>query len=341
MSLGKRELAAQLLARSGAARVLQRLAGGAGLVTILAYHRVFDMGDEAAFPFDPELVSATSADFRWQMEQVLRAGTPITFRRLAEALDGGQELPARPILVTFDDGHRDNFTHALPVLRSLGVPATVFLSTGYVGCPGTFWFDRVAQLLYRAPRGRVEVAAATFMAELDGVASRRVAAGRLLAALKGVPDAARRGALAELEAKLAPAAPAGDQALSGAVTWDEARALAAAGVELGSHTVSHPILTQVDDAALERELVDSRGAIERETAQPVTAIAYPVGGEQAFDGRVAAAAARAGYRFGASYVSGVNERALGERFALRRLHVERYTTRAYFASLLALPRLFA
>ena len=338
---GKREWAARVLAATGVGDAWRRLAPAGNRITILAYHRVYDVGEEDAFPFDPELVSATLAGFRWQMEQVLRVGSPITFARLAEALDARADLPPRPIIVSFDDGHRDNFTHAFPVLREFGIPATVFLSTGYVGGTGTFWFDRVAQLLYHAPSGRVRVPAVAFEAAVgDDVASRRESAGRLLRLLKAVPDTVRRSALADLEDALGSRPPPGDAALSGALTWDQVREMAQGGVEFGSHTVTHPVLTRLEDGPLTDELVSSRRAIEKEVGQPVTTIAYPVGGREAFDERVVSASARAGYRFGVSYVSGVNA-GVPDPYRLRRLHVERYTSRAYFQALLSAPRLFA
>lgn len=340
-SWGKREWAARVLATTGVGEVWRRLALVRNRITILAYHRVYDLAEEELFPFDPELVSATPADFRWQMEQVLRVGSPITFARLAEALDAGAELPLHPVIVTFDDGHRDNFTHAFPVLRDLGIPATVFLSTGYVGGTGTFWFDRVANLLYRAPRGRIKVPGIDFEECLgEDVVSRRKAAERLLRALKAVPDTARLTALADLEGTLGASLPPEDAAFSGVLSWEEVREMARGGLEFGSHTVTHPVLTRLESEALAHELSFSRCTIERELGQPVTAIAYPVGGPEAFDERVVSATVQAGYRFGVSYVSGVNA-GLPDPYRLKRLHVERYTSRPYFQALLAAPSLFA
>lgn len=333
-------MAARLVAAAGIPHALRALPWRSRHVTILAYHRIYDMGDEATFPFDPELVSATPADFAAQMQWVRRWGTPLTFRRLGEALDSGR-LPRRPVLVTFDDGHLDNYTEAFPILQAAGVPATIFLSTGYVSGRGTFWFDRVAHLLFRAPGGVLRLARGGFEAPLGDVASRREAAGRLLEKLKRVPDADRLAALADLESQLGRAAPPADARHSAALTWDHVREMAAAGVEFGSHAVSHPVLTMQDDRTLAYELEESKRAIEEHTGTDVTAVAYPVGGPGAFDERVVAAVRAAGYRFGVSYVSGVNPLCTLAPYALKRLHVERYTSAPLFKSVLALPGLFA
>ena len=79
------------------------------------------------------------------------------------------------------------------------------------------------------------------------------------------------------------------------MSWDELRELAGSGWEVGSHTRTHPHLTQLDDAELERELHESRTECERQMGRPCTTIAYPYGD---VDGRVVAAARAAGYRQG-------------------------------------------
>src|SRR6185503_3545094 len=93
---GKKEMAARLAAAARIPHALRVLPSRNRHVTILAYHRIYDMGDEEGFPFDPELVSATPADFAAQVQWVKRWGTPMTFRRLGEALDSGR-IPPRPV----------------------------------------------------------------------------------------------------------------------------------------------------------------------------------------------------------------------------------------------------
>jgi peptidoglycan/xylan/chitin deacetylase (PgdA/CDA1 family) len=187
----------------------------------------------------------------------------------------------------------------------------------------------------------LKLSAVPFEAHLDGVSSRRAAAESLLGVLKRVPEATRQAALTELEARLGGAGEHADERRSGALTWDEVREMARGGIEIGSHAVTHPILTQLDDASLAAELSESRRAIESETGQEATTVAYPVGGLHAFDDRVMAASSAAGYRFGVSYLTGVNAWPEIEPYALKRLHVERYTSREYFQCMLVAPRFFS
>ena len=339
---GKKELLARTLVGGGAVSLLSQLpVWGRDELRILAYHRVFDVADELLFPFDPALISTSTAGFRQQMEYVASNFTPVTCSDVLTALNGGRELPGRAVVITFDDGHLDNYTNAFPVLRNMGIPATIFLSTGYIGTTQMFWFEQVAYALFRAPACEVAIPRSTIRLVLADTSSRRRAADVLREHLKNMPDQQRRVQIDWLVESLKTRVRAEDRGLSGAMTWDQVREMSRASIEFGSHTVSHPILTQLDDTALERELVDSRTTIAKMVGTPPIAIAYPDGGTSAFDARVIAAVRHAGYQLGLSYVSGVNLLNRINRFAIRRMHVEQDTSQAMFRAMLELPRIFS
>jgi peptidoglycan/xylan/chitin deacetylase (PgdA/CDA1 family) len=333
---GRKDLLASVMDRAGAWGVVR---GGRGTLSILAYHRIYDMGDEARFPFDPELVSATVEDFRWQMQALRRHFTPIALSDVVALMRRGESLPRRAVAVTFDDGHRDNYTHAFPVLREARVPATIFVSTAYLGGRGTFWFDEVAFRLRTMPARTVRLATLELELAVGDMASRVEATDRVLGALKGVPDARRHEALAEIAAASGIAQV--DDARSGALDWGQVREMHAHGIEFGSHTVTHPILANATDAAIHEELAQSKRQIEVQLEAPADTLAYPVGGESAYDARVVQAARACGYSLGMTYVPGVNAWPLADAFGVRRLHVERYTSRARFRAMLELPHVFA
>lgn len=307
---------------------------------ILAYHRVCDIGDENAFPFDPDLVSASRSAFAWQMNYLKQRYNPISFRTWLNALDGKETLPPRPVIVTFDDGYDDNYFNAFPILKSLGMPATIFVSTGYIGSEKPFWFDLVACMAHCAPNGCLTVEELNLDLALSDAASRRIAAASLVSALKRVHNNKRLMILERLEKQYAGFMKSVDFRLSRPLSWDQIREMSEAGIEFGSHTVSHPILSRLDDAELRRELVESRSCLEQRLGRPATVLAYPVGGFDEFNEKVVQAAIAAGYGLGVSYVPGVNRPGDMDRFRLRRQHVERYTSNAYFSGLLSLPEIF-
>jgi peptidoglycan/xylan/chitin deacetylase (PgdA/CDA1 family) len=347
---GKREHAARALARGGLVQALGSLHSACVRdLRVLAYHRVLPALNEDSYPGDVELVSALQADFDWQMAYLARRFHPVSCRQVADALDGGTPLPRRAVMVTFDDGFRDNFEVAWPTLRQHGVPAVFFLSTGYIDSQVPFWFDRLVQVLLLMPTGRLQIDALGQVLDLaPSTAGRRPQAALLLRAIKRVPDATRCAVLQQLEQQLEqhrhtaglPAAPLADP-LAAPMCWQQVRQMSQAGMEFGSHTVTHPVLARLANTdQLRSELVQSRQRIEHETGQPVVALAYPVGGRDAFDAQVLAATAEAGYRLAFSYQPGANRPAPAQRLQLKRLHVERDTTRAMFAAVLELPGVF-
>ncbi|MFZ2650125.1 MAG: polysaccharide deacetylase family protein [Burkholderiaceae bacterium] len=301
-----------------------------------------DIRDEDTYPGDPELVSASLADFEKQMRFVRDHFTPLSLAEVLAALDNGKPLPRRSLVVTFDDGHADNYTHAFPVLKSLGVPATIFLSTAYIDAPQTpFWFDRVAELFFFAPGGTLILQTLDHTVTLGSVASRRHETDHLLRRLKLEPNTRRLATLAELEDLLAPHVPAGNATRRSAMSWDEVREMADAGIEFGSHTVTHPILSRLDEADILRELSVSRERIRACTGQRVETLAYPIGKIGAYDERTIGAAKACGYRLGLSYETGINRHLGTELFELRRLAVERYVSFGHFKAMLSLPEVFA
>ncbi|MED5622028.1 polysaccharide deacetylase family protein [Ideonella sp. BN130291] len=340
--LGKKAMLGSALGGSGIATARLKLGPARhNELLILAYHRVCDLDDEQTLARDPELVSASVSDFEQQMRFVREHFTPLRFADVIECLDSGRPLPPRSLVVTFDDGHLDDYTHAFPVLKALGVPACIFLSTDYVGSTQMFWFDRVALLLYGAPAGRWQIGGHLLELAQDDVAARRAATRKYLRTLKSLPDHQRVEGLNMLEQLFGAGVPAAAVPARSALNWDEVREMARNGIEFGSHTCSHPILTRLDDASLKRELTESRRIIGEQLRRPVDVVAYPVGKSDAFDARVMAMSQGCGYRLGVSYETGTNTLARLEHFALRRLPVERYTELRFFKSLLAFPALLA
>ena len=126
-------------------------------------------------------------------------------------------------------------------------------------------------------------------------------------------------------------------ATSQPMSWAQIKEMSRGGMEFGSHTVSHPVLAQVTDEELREELVKSKRELEDHLQQIVPVISYPVGTEEAFDARVVDAVRAAGYRLACSYVAGSNNLRTVNPYALRRQHVERYSSRLYFEGLTGLP----
>ncbi len=288
-------LAPVLLAGGYGDQVLRRARDRA---VILMYHRVVD-GDGS------DGGARTARDrFEAQMRYVRDRMTPVPLSQLVDSLATGRPLPANAAVVTFDDGYEDNHQHAFPILRALGVPATVFITTGHVGTRRAFWWDQVAGILARTAAPALDlgplgvavasVAGARRVLPLGTEADRAAAAAEVIGLLKGPGRRRVPEAVAVLADSLgvAPDAVRGPAMLS----WDQVREMHAGGVEFGAHTVTHRDLATLRPAEVRYEIDASRRAIEGRLGAPVTTLAYPYGQAANFTDDVEAIAKQLGFR---------------------------------------------
>lgn len=282
-------------ALGGRARALQRrVMEGVGAYVLL-YHRVADVA------VDPWGLAVSPAHFAEHLAVLRRRTHPMRLSDFVRARARGA-LPRNAVAVTFDDGYADNLHTALPLLAEYGVPATVFLATGYLG--RAYWWDELQRLVLGAHTLPREIALDGWCPDGTPSAFRRVldpatSAPRPASADHGwraesgardgrqalfldlwewcaslAPDA-RAGAIARLDAHLP--VPPGDDAPR-AMTAEEVRALVASGlVEVGAHTVTHPMLSRLDEAAQRAEIAGSRDAVGAILGTAPTSFSYPHG----------------------------------------------------------------
>ncbi|WP_377702785.1 polysaccharide deacetylase family protein [Pseudoduganella sp. UC29_71] len=234
-------------------------------LSILIYHRVLPAPD----PLFPDEVDA--ARFEQQMAWLKQGFRVMPLAEAARRLREGT-LPPRAACVTFDDGYADNAEIALPILQRHGVPATFFVATGFLN-GGRMWNDTVIELVRRAPGPRLELAALDLGSHaLDSDGARTAAIQALLDQLKYLEPDARLTAVERLRSHLGLALP--DDLM---MNTAQLRRLHAAGMEIGAHTVHHPILASMDEHGARQEIARGKAALEDMTGAPVRLFAYPNG----------------------------------------------------------------
>lgn len=308
---------------------------------ILAYHRIVEINDESKFDFDAELISATPSDFKWQMEHLKQFYNPITFADVIDCMEEGRDLPERAVIITFDDGFDDNYHQAFPILQELKIPATFFISTGYIGQSKTFWFDRVVFLLKKSTLENLSLDNNRLQVTLSqNSLNRGDACHQVLEYLKRQNNDRRLEIIDELFEVVGGGAYE-NSSQSRPMEWEHVQEMADKGMEIGSHCVSHPILSMLTPQELSAELVQSKLQIEKKINKPCQVISYPAGNDYAFNSIVKNLTRESNYKMGCSYINGINVFPIPDAFGLLRLHIERYTCRHRFESLLAMPKLFS
>ncbi|MGH8501166.1 MAG: polysaccharide deacetylase family protein [Gammaproteobacteria bacterium] len=240
-------------------------AGRCGKLLILAYHRVLEAPDPVIDR------GVTAAQFDWQMTTLAREFNVLTLteavRRITE-----NSLPPRAVVVTFDDGYADNFTIALPILKKWSMPATFFVAASFLD-GGRMWNDTVIEAISRAPRSVLDFESLGLgQFHLRSSSERRQAIEVLLKKLKYLP-LAERDEMANRLAKTA-AASLPDNLM---MTASQVAALSGEGMEIGGHTLSHPILARLPAEQAEMEIVEGRRRLEEITGRKIRVFAYPNG----------------------------------------------------------------
>lgn len=234
-------------------------------LSILIFHRVLREPD----PLFPDLPDAarfgTMLDWLRTWFNVL----PLTSatQRLAEGT-----LPERAAAITFDDGYADNEAVALPELERRGLPATFFIATGFLD-GGRMWNDTVIEAMRSCRRNLLDLEDLGLgRFTLATVAERRSALEACINLIKYLPVDARSD-LAERVASLAGVQPPSHLMM----TSDAVRTLHRAGMQIGAHTITHPILLRLPVEEARREMHDSRACLENIIGSSVTTFAYPNG----------------------------------------------------------------
>ena len=235
-------------------------------LSILIFHRVHPATDPL-FPFDPDA----------RRFDALMRFVAATFRvmTLGEAIDhlADGRLPPRALVITFDDGYADNADVALPILQRYGLRATFFIATGFLD-GGRMWNDSVIECLRATSQESIDLAPWGLERQpLKNGSDRRQCIDLLLPKIKYLPLDGRMAAVGELQRLCGVDALPHDLMMSTA----QVRSMHRAGMEIGAHTVNHPILTSIPAAEAEREIRAGRDALESILDATVDVFAYPNG----------------------------------------------------------------
>ena len=331
---GKKDLLATALRYSGTNQVLRAVGGWRGLV-VLNYHRI---GDPIGSLCDHGVYSATVESFNEQLTAITRHCDVIGVKDLDRAL---LDRRGRYALITFDDGYRDNYAAAFPVLKDHRLPAVFFLTTGFLDDRLLAWWDEIAWMVRVSPRAQLPENRWTAAPVAFDSPHRESAVRALLATFKQLPwDETQPFVDWIAEASGSGRCPQ-ETASSVWMTWEMVREMRASGMDFGGHTVTHPILARLNPEQQWREISRSKQRIEAELDESIDAFSYPVGAPDCFDKITRSCLDRAGYRFAFSFHGGFAAAAHDDRLDIPRYPMDPILTPARVEALLTLPQLFA
>jgi peptidoglycan/xylan/chitin deacetylase (PgdA/CDA1 family) len=288
-------------------------------IAVLMYHSIG--GSDFLGPG----IAVSKKNFAGQLEYLARNFSLISLDAAVAKLRGGAPLPDNAIAITFDDGFRDNYEAAFPLLQRYGAPAAVFVATQPLTEGISLWPYRL-RFLFKQTQARElrlawpDTADHRAVFSLTSERKRRRAVDALEPVLIAAAPGERERMLVEIAHRLRVKADSDPANEAPTLTAEQLRKMSAAGIEIGSHTVTHPALSSLSRADAAEELAASKKTLESILERRVGYLAYPFGGPQHFNREVEELARQAGYESALSTVRGVNGGA-SDLFAVKRLGV--------------------
>ena len=263
---------------------------------ILRFHRVGTEGVPLYSILPPEVFEA-------QMRFLRRHYRLVSLEQLCAEL---QDPAARgqAVAVTIDDGYADTYHNAFPILKKYEIPATVFVIVDSIESGEVAWYDKVFLALKTYPGTTLEIELDQIQRfVLDSPRSRILAARDINDWLRTVPDGRRREFCAAFERRI----PLPQAEMAGRMmNWDQVREMHRAGIAFGSHTLTHPAVSQLDEVGAEEELFFSRQILERQLGSPAPDFAFPFGMPADCGPHASAQLAGFGYRCAVTGSFGLN-----------------------------------
>ncbi|MFK8068645.1 MAG: polysaccharide deacetylase family protein [Gammaproteobacteria bacterium] len=253
------------LKKSGA--IEKRLEKGG--VIILMFHKINDGHDPQGLTISPLIFDRVLSELKERADVV----------SVESLFDSNGDLIVDDkvkFAITFDDGYRDNYEKAFPILKKHNVPATIYLSYGHIMGERTFWYERVMSALQNSAKLTIELDDLGFENfSLKTQTDLELAIDEIISWLKSFTDQERMNKCDDIIQRLEVAPDQID--VSPMLSWDMVEEMKQDLIHFGSHTLTHPILSRENKETIEREVVGSKKVIEEKLGQEVTGFAYPNG----------------------------------------------------------------
>lgn len=281
------------------------------------FHRI---GDATKTPFDPCVFSCDAENFQQYLDFFQANFRIIDLNELYEIIQQGKPIKEKLALITFDDGYRDNYEVAYPMLKAMNIPATFFVTTSLVGSNIVPWWDEIAwhirQLSGQSFKLSIWPESITLPKHVRATSIRRV-----LSRVKSFPTQIELQ-LTELRAHSNKEVPA-ELSDNLFVQWEHLATLAQNGISIGAHSHTHRILSSLKSDELTYELTESKRLLEDYLKIPVKSLSYPVGGESTYNNTMFKLLDDIGYQVGFTFRRMVDRNIKTHKFELGRLSIDR------------------
>jgi peptidoglycan/xylan/chitin deacetylase (PgdA/CDA1 family) len=238
-------------------------------VAILTYHRVCpEIESWYSVPVTPQALEQ-------QIQYIRHHFKVISLDELARYIERRDALPEKSIAVTFDDGYKDIYTYAYPILKKYSIPATIFLTTSNITRKSIFWWDKVGYSIRNTKNTQFNLDEIGEFS-LQPKSNKYRATYNIVDKLKELSEEKRNFLIDKLieqcQVNISP-----DLGRELILTWDDIKEMSHNGISFSSHSVNHQFLTKIPLESAKYEISQSKRDIEEKLGGQVTAFAYPFG----------------------------------------------------------------
>ena len=228
--------------------------------TILMYHHFWD---SERHPWRLEQIS--KKDFENQIIYLSKQYNIVSLNEIVNCIQNNKDFPERAVAITFDDGNKDNYLDAYPILKKYNLPATIFLPSDIVNTKEMYWWDKVGYIIYRTTHVNIQTNKQKFRTYHNNILK-----------LNDLEEVERNQSIDDLSYELDVNIPT-DLGKDHILSWNEVREMSNNNIDFGSHTANHPFLTKLSLREAERQIIESKKTLEEELGQDISAFAYPYG----------------------------------------------------------------
>ncbi len=332
MIKGKRALLANLLYHSNAYRGLRHLESRS--LVIFNYHRIRS-GSIEGHPFDEGVYGPTQEIFWDHMNWLKKNTNLISEQELIEHVRDQKKLPKASVMVTFDDGYKDNAELALPVLTDQKIPAIFFIATHSIEKRELGWWDTIAYMIKKTTHSQLVLRGRTF----DLSPPRGAVIHELQEWMRTLRADNTASLIQEISTACEVSLPTPEMCSKELMTWEQISESVKAGITIGSHTHSHRVLSTLNLSEQFEEFRLSKQILEQKLGVPIRSVAYPVGGHEDCHLETGELAEKCGYQLGFSFQTGANHLDDLSPFGIRRVSGE--DTIPLTCAATSLPSVFA
>lgn len=281
------------------------------------YHRI---GDEATSQFDPNIFSCTAEQFEQHIKFYKAEFTVISVDELIIKMNSNDPMDKKYAVITFDDGYIDNYSIAFPILKKHNCTAAFYIATGYVNSPQIPWWDEIAWIIRHCNKKSIQLS--NWPKPID------ISTGTIIEKIRAILrefklDESRSMAdkITELETICQCQFNEQIKETQLFINWQQIKEMSENGMHIGSHSMSHNILSHLSVQEQTLELQQSKIELEQQLNEKITSLAYPVGNSTSFSEDTMNVAKEAGYELAFSFIPGIIRSFQENKYNLKRLPV--------------------